>query len=262
MTESDLKALLKQRFSPAIQQTLLNYLFLDGLTIFTQPRLLIADTKDVRSAQQIGAVSLADGRNLAIFDVAVTGSVQIARNRKGLRDIAANYIDQSIIHGAFVFFHDSGQTDYRLTFVARYSAFDLDTLELVKNETAPKRFAFVLGPNEACTTAARRLMELVSKKVVDLKALTDAFAVEPLNREFFRQFKDIHFKKIWTYLAEYHWTDFLGNVPVPDTAKEKDRQAKPIRDFAKKMLGRIVFLHFLQKKGWMGCPVMSTDEVA
>ncbi|MEH6514229.1 MAG: TaqI-like C-terminal specificity domain-containing protein, partial [Maribacter arcticus] len=27
-----------------------------------------------------------------------------------------------------------------------------------------------------------------------------------------------------------------------------------IRDFTKKLLGRIVFLHFLQKKGWMGCP--------
>lgn len=40
-----------------------------------------------------------------------------------------------------------------------------------------------------------------------------------------------------------------------DTSKEElAKQEKPIRDFAKKLLGRIVFLHFLQKKGWMGCP--------
>ena len=29
---------------------------------------------------------------------------------------------------------------------------------------------------------------------------------------------------------------------------------KPIRDYVKKLLGRIVFLHFLQKKGWLGVP--------
>ncbi len=123
----------------------------------------------------------------------------------------------------------------------------------MKHETAPKRFAFVLGPNEPCTTAARRLMQLVEKREVDLKSLTDAFAVEPLNREFFKQFKETYFRKSWLHLAEYHWADFLGDEPVPTDPKEKNRKAKPIRDFAKKMLGRIVFLHFLQKKGWMGC---------
>ena len=93
---------------------------------------MIEAADNVDLAQQIGTIALADGRNLAIFDVKVTDAVQIARNRKGLRDIAAKYIDQNIIHGALVFFHSPTQTDYRLTFIARYSAFDLDTLELVQ----------------------------------------------------------------------------------------------------------------------------------
>ena len=259
MTESDLKTFLRQPFSTANQKTLLTYLFGDTLTEFTQPKTLVEAADSVQLAQQIGTVALSDGRNLAIIDVAVTDAVQIARNRKGLRDVAAKYIDQNIIHGALVFFHSPTQTDYRLTFIARYSAFDLDSLELVRDETAPKRFAFVLGPNELCTTAARRLMQLVEKRSVDLQALTDTFAVEPLNREFFKKFKDVHFRNIWTYVAEYHWADFLPDVPrpagtTPADLKQKDQLAKPIRDFAKKMLGRIVFLHFLQKKGWMGCP--------
>ena len=29
---------------------------------------------------------------------------------------------------------------------------------------------------------------------------------------------------------------------------------KEARDFVKKMLGRIVFLYFLEKKGWLGVP--------
>ena len=36
--------------------------------------------------------------------------------------------------------------------------------------------------------------------------------------------------------------------------KIRDREEKPIRDYVKKLLGRIVFLHFLQKKGWLGVP--------
>lgn len=32
------------------------------------------------------------------------------------------------------------------------------------------------------------------------------------------------------------------------------RNDKYVRDYVKKMMGRIVFLHFLQKKGWMGVP--------
>ncbi|MCD8291791.1 MAG: N-6 DNA methylase, partial [Prevotella sp.] len=36
--------------------------------------------------------------------------------------------------------------------------------------------------------------------------------------------------------------------------KIKEREEKPFRDYVKKLLGRIVFLHFLQKKGWLGVP--------
>jgi len=42
---------------------------------------------------------------------------------------------------------------------------------------------------------------------------------------------------------------------------DKVKQEKPIRDFAKKLLGRIVFLHFLQKKGWMGCSPETKDWI-
>ncbi len=117
MTESDLKIFLHQRFSDENRQQLLSLLFRETYQPFTQPRTLVEDTKNVRLAQHIGSVALSDGRNLGIFDVAVTDAVQIARNRKGLRNVAADYIDQNIIHGAFVFFHNPNQIDYRLTFM-------------------------------------------------------------------------------------------------------------------------------------------------
>ena len=47
-------------------------------------------------------------------------------------------------------------------------------------------------------------------------------------------------------------TDFDHTGMTAD--KIRDREEKPIRDYVKKLLGRIVFLHFLQKKGWLGVP--------
>ncbi|CAN5493357.1 hypothetical protein BH09BAC4_BH09BAC4_08650 [soil metagenome] len=258
MTESDLKNFLRQPYESVNQKTLLGYLFGDGLTLFTQPQILIEATENVRLAQQIGSVALSDGRNLAIMDVAVTDTVHIARNRKGLRKVAADYIDQNIIHGALVFYHGAKQADYRLSLIAKYAEFDLETGDLKKEETKPKRYTFLLGPNESCTTAAKRLGDLINNnKKKRLKELEDAFSVERLNRDFFKEYR-WHYERFWRFIAENE----LYASTLRDTERPtKDLQDKPIRDFAKKLLGRMVFLYFLQKKGWMGCTDGLTEWV-
>jgi hypothetical protein len=62
-----------------------------------------------------------------------------------------------------VFFYSKNQTDYRLTFIAKWSDIDLETGEFIKGETKPKRFTYLLGGNESCTTAAQRILELARK---------------------------------------------------------------------------------------------------
>jgi hypothetical protein len=84
--------------------------------------------------------------------VEVTDNVVISRNRKELRDIAIKHIDQDITHGAIVFFHNPNQNDYRFSFIARWSALDMETDGFIKGETKPKRYTYLFGPNEACTT--------------------------------------------------------------------------------------------------------------
>ena len=63
--------------------------------------------------------------------------------------------------------------------------------------------------------------------------MTDAFSVERLNKDFFKGYKDQYF----------HFLNYIGE------------KSKVNRDYVKKLLGRLVFLQFLQKKGWMGVPV-------
>ena len=209
--------------------------------IFPKVEIFTSVTKitdsHVKDGGHAGNIRLDDGRSLAIFDFEVADNVLIPRNRKDLRNIAANFIDQDKFHGALAFYHSQDKDDYRLTFIAKQTYFN-ESGELVKKETAPKRYTFLLGKNEPCTTAASRLIELANKKTSESIYLTDvidAFSVERLNKDFFREYKE----QYYAFLKE------IGNT-------------KPHRDYVKKLLGRLVFLQFLQKKGWMGVPASNT----
>lgn len=232
ISQSELKQLLSSKFDFDVWKPILEQMFLkiDYLTKEIQ-----IDASLVKSGGQIGTIRLDDGRSLGLFKFEVADNIIIARNRKGLREIAAKYVDQDIIHGALVFYYSTQQPDYRLTFVSKQTVINANG-EWEKKETAPKRYTFLLGENEPCTTAASRLHELIAKSSVYLADVTDAFSVERLNKEFFKAYKE-QYQKFLKYL---------------------NADTKANRDYVKKMLGRLVFLHFLQKKGWMGVPMSNS----
>jgi hypothetical protein len=258
MKEKDLKHRLQQTFDFSIWKEILP-LFFKKIDYFSHPENVFSNDEKVIDGKQIGTVKLDDGKQLAIFTVEVADSISIVRNRQGLREIAAKHIDQNIIHGALAFFYNKNQVDYRFSFIAKEASIDLETGELIKGETKPKRYTYLLGSNEACTTPAKRMLVLADKKdkgEVNIKELKEVFSVEALNKDFFKSYK-AHYEKFWKYLAD---EENPYRTKLIDTEKDdKVKQEKPIRDFVKKLLGRIVFLQFLEKKGWMGCDANTQD---
>lgn len=253
MKEKELKDILRKDFNFEENWKPLFALIFNKVQYFSNPSNPFSENEKVKSGKQTGTVKLDDGKSIAIFEVEVDDSIRIDRNRQGLREIAIKHIDQNITHGAFVFFYSKNQADYRFSFIAKWSEIDLDTGEFKKGETKPKRYTYLLGNNEACTTAAKRLLILIERKDnqnIGVKEIIDAFSVESLNKEFFRTYKE-HYEKFWKFLANP--SNGYRNILLDITKEQLEKQEKPIRDFAKKLLGRIVFLHFLQKKGWMGC---------
>ena len=231
MNQQELKQILSSKFDFEVWKTILESMFLK-IDYLSKPIQIDADL--VKNGGQVGVIRLDDGRSLGLFKFEVADNIKIARNRKGLRDIAIKYVDQDIIHGALVFYYSESQPDYRLTFVSKQTSLNEDGAFVTK-ETAPKRYTFLLGENEPCTTAANRLLELINKKKscsVYLADVTEAFSVERLNKDFFKGYKEQYFK-------------FLDSI---------GKESKDNRDYVKKLLGRLVFLQFLQKKGWMGVP--------
>lgn len=270
MTEKELKEKLHEPYRLPKWQEIVRHIFKNPTLFTTEAALpLFENVEYVQKAFQFGVVALVDEKRLALVDVQLTNNKVIARNRVELRNLAAKLIDAGQFQGLLVLFHAEGQKDYRFSFISKSSTFN-DEGEFITTQTAPKRYSFLLGPNETCTTPARRLLELTTNKNTNtIEAITNAFSVEKLNKDFFKGYKE-QYERFWRYLAaQPEYRNLLIDSPqTPDGGfnfdkKQSDnRIEKPIRDFAKKLLGRIVFLYFLQKKGWMGCSPSITGEGA
>jgi hypothetical protein len=111
--------------------------------------------------------------------------------------------------------------------------------------TAARRYSYLVGADEECHTAQSRFLALL-KNTTDrptLAHIEEAFSVESV-KEFFHE-----------YARLFEDTEAaLTAVVKRDKTIRDDFKAKGVSsvDFAKKLLGQIVFLYFIQKKGWLG----------
>ena len=245
MEKKDLQKLLSQPYKQDNWKQIVQFVF-PNVSILSSPKEFPINNEKIKKFRQIGSVRLNDGKNLALFELLLADTVNIQRNRVELNNEISKYIDQEQIHGVLSVF-EQGTDDYRFTFSARSTEFDEEESDFVQKKTDTKRYTYVLGKNESCKTPADRFYKLSeNKSEVDINAIQNAFSVEQLSKEFFDKYKK-QFEKFWKYIAskeEYKGVFING---------QGEREVK-IRNFTKKLLGRIVFLHFLQKKGWMGCP--------
>lgn len=213
------------------------------------------------SPLQLGTVTLANGERLAVIEVEVKDSVKLARNRIALRNFIGKLIVPGSSDAVLAVFHQPGKEDWRLTYASRRTTLDPETFAVTHSETSPRRFTFLLGPGETCRTAAGRLKELEGKDKLTLDELERAFSVERLNKDFFKRYKEFY-ERFTAHLLTSEkaaTTRKAFGINIEADPKEQDKADKPVRDFSKKLLGRLVFLHFLQRKRWLGCPKGSTD---
>jgi hypothetical protein len=244
----NLQPQLQSAYSRDAWTSLLRALFGSSAEIFTKP-IHITDTvfKGVFTrVLHLGDLKTADGKTAALLDVEVAPDLSLARNRAGIRHIAARLIDGTTRQAILAAFHNSTSPDWRFSFIIREKSLDLATGETLAHETPARRFTYLLGPNESCRTAAERfstLGEQASTGLCTLANLETAFSVEKLSDAFFAE-----------YISHYetfarHATQFAG----ADDWQDDTEAARSARHFAKRLLARLVFLHFLQKKRWIGC---------
>ncbi len=255
MNRNELKGLLQQPYDRQTWQGILRNMF-RNVAILSSPHAIPCDHKDVESFEEIGSIRLDDGKHLSVFEIKVGEGINLFRNRVELRNLVTRHIDQQTRHGVLVIF--DGKTDeYRFTFAARETEFDVQG-NFVTRVTATKRYTYLLGPTETCTTPALRFNQLAESDEAKLSDVIEAFSVERLNKEFFDTYKR-HYQNFVGHLLSGDTPQKIFGLPTVANDRMQDKVNKPVRDFAKRLLGRIVFLYFLQKKGWLGCPVGKGD---
>jgi len=210
------------------------------------PQPIILPSNDLAEmASEIGSFYTADERLIGIYEVKLTAKAWISKNRVGLRNLLRQVYKYDVDGALIVFVQDD---KWRFSYVSEIRTED------GKKETEPKRYTYLFGKGESCRTAAERFDKLKGKKFY-LEDLYEAFSVEKLNNDFFKSYNE-HYEKFWKYLAnEKKYYKLLADT----RPKTEILRQKTIRDFAKKLLGRIVFLHFLQKKGWLGVQINSKE---
>lgn len=102
-----------------------------------------------------------------------------------------------------------------------------------------------MGEGEATHTAEKQLTALVgNEEEVSLEQLESIFQIEKVTNEFFDKYKE-KYLELKEHLEKDR--DFI-NEALKHTEKVEDFS----EEFAKKLMGQLAFLYFLQKKGWLG----------
>ncbi len=224
---------------------------------FTYQGNIIPDAyKDsILSLERIGKYQDADDNKIDILIVRLKKEHSLERARTMQRNFVAWYLNGSrgdiLKDAALVAFVPPEGTDWRFSLVKM----DYDLVQSLtgktkveKELTPARRYSFLVGENESSHTAQVQLLPILlddGRRPI-LSDFEKAFNIEVVTREFF-----IKYRNLFNDVKEA-----LGGIIEQDSKIKADFEAKSIDpvNFAKKLLGQIVFLYFLQKKGWLGVP--------
>ena len=169
----------------------------------------------------LGRMEDSERQLLGFFYTRVAEGSDVRRKRVGLWKLIQPYLKYEVEAAIAVF--DDGR-HWRLSYICDHK----------EGTTSAKRFSYVLGDKQGQYKTPLERLDRVAAKAGHFKMddLRDAFSVDALSKEFFDEYHR-HYDRIIAELARQ------GNTGAV------------FHDYVKKMMGRIVFLHFLQKKGWL-----------
>lgn len=186
--------------------------------------------------------------NIALLDVTLDDSKNIERSRVSIQQLIRSIMDYH--QHLMIVFHYEYVTNKQWRFSYAYKG------DSLKDSTSAKRYTYVFGKDYRGRTAAERF-EVLAKSPRNNEDFEKAFSVAILSDDFFKEYREKYadfvqyitgkrFEKI-----KNKWGEVKKGDPNPEIFSQFSNDDKRVRDYIKKMLGRLTFLCFLQRKGWM-----------
>ncbi|MBN2734796.1 MAG: Eco57I restriction-modification methylase domain-containing protein [Methanomicrobiaceae archaeon] len=188
------------------------------------------------------------GKTTDILSIKLARDNSKIRARVKQRDIVARWLKKTGNNCALVAFYDDTD-DWRFSFVElEYKTIKTEDGKVkdLQDLTPARRLSFLVGKNEPNHTCKNYLIDFIleDSKLPSLDSIRNAFGIESVSKEFFDKYKDLY-KELLESLDDIVSKD----ERIKTEFKNKDISSS---EFAKKLLGQIVFIYFLQKKGWLG----------
>lgn len=196
-----------------------------------------------KSFKNIGSYNTLEHESINVLVVHLCKTISLSRARVAQRNFIASVLSDNIEDAALIAFVSPYEGDWRFSFIRiKQEIIDKKTRE---TRTHAKRYSFLAGPAEGTHTAQEQLLQLLHRNTQDERTLDEiekVFGVEKVTEEFFNHYHDLLIKLIEELDDEKnkHTKEYFNNLGID------------VSTFAKKLLGQIVFLYFLQKKGWLG----------
>ena len=204
----------------------------------------------IKTYERIGTYTSADDKQIDIIIVYLQKGFSLDHARVTQRNFAGKYLaDRGNKNAGLFAFVSPEESDWRFSLV-------MIDYEIVQSKAGnwkghekfsqARRWSFLVGANENSHTAQRRFVDILANDKHDptLIEIEKAFDIETVTKEFF-----LKYRELFLYTKEE-----LDRVVKKDSKIKSDFESKGVDtvNFAKKLLGQIIFLYFLQKKGWFG----------
>lgn len=235
------KRLFQSKFNLSKWQMLLqDYFHADKVRVNAE--VLDEDAED-RKGYFLGSMTTQDNYELGFFYYEMEDG-SVLRRKVGLRNLIRPYLGYGF-DAALAVFND--RTNWRLSLIC----------DLKEDATSTKRFTYVFGDEKAFYKTPILRFENLRTKANEFLEIKKAFSVEALSDDFFDEYRK-QYAEFVKFLTGKEYVK-KGNKWVEQETGEPDAQYftsfkkddKLVRDYIKKMMGRIVFLYFLQSKGWL-----------
>lgn len=255
LESSYLKAQFEKEYDRAEWSKILREIF--NATLLAKPKNLDLKRNEWGATGfELGSFETLEGRQVGIFEIDVPHKAKLQHNRKGLRDLLKNEVYRDQVDAALLVFKQDKK--WRFSYVSQIRVYNKETGKRELKVTEPKRYTYLMGEGERCLTAAKQFAKIqmdtnLFGKGVTLETLHNAFSVEKMSKEFFDEYRR-QYGLFTAFLTGYDETNKEKNPASGFLRSAFGNDTKAARDFVKKTLGRIVFLYFLEKKGWLGVP--------
>jgi len=217
----------EKKFQEFITEAFDEFELVDGN--YRTDKLNESDKEHISEYKYLGETFLDDDSEIGVLVLRST-TKNIENKRVGFSKVVSKLSKPYGKEVILVAIYHEESPIWRLTFVS----YDFKGGKQI-TRTDAKRYTYVMGEDIVLTTAKSRMKMLFDGSPTSQETIEEIFSVEKVSKEFFDKYKTLYAHTL--------------KALQPQMALFGDEKGLAL--FTKKLLGRIVFLYFLQKKGWL-----------